>query len=134
MARIVLVMHEPLATAFAQCARHVLGREPDLHVVDVPADTDTGALEQQLLGLFSQQPATPVLVLCDIFGATPFNVANQARKKFIEKGGHAHLITGTNLCMVLKALTEKDDNPEQLSEAVRQGALRGVINANDACC
>lgn len=134
MTRIVLVMHQPLAKAFADCARHILGREPDLHVVDIPADVSPDQQYQQLLDLLQGGLHEPVLILCDIFGATPFNIANRARKQFMAQGGHVQLITGTNLCMVLKALTDKDDNPERLCESVRQGALRGVVNAQDACC
>lgn len=134
MTHIVLIMHEPLASAFEACARHVLGREPDLCAIDVAADADTDQLEKRLLEHFQQWPGEPVLMLCDIFGATPFNVANRVRKQVTEAGGHVQLITGTNLCMVLKALTEKDDDPDRLSESVRQGALRGVVNAEDACC
>jgi PTS system ascorbate-specific IIA component len=31
--------------------------------------------------------------------------------------------------MVLKALTDQQENPESFSERVRQGALRGIVNA-----
>jgi PTS system ascorbate-specific IIA component len=34
--------------------------------------------------------------------------------------------------MVLKALTEQQENPDKLSESVRQGALRGIVNADQA--
>lgn len=134
MARIVLVMHQPLASAFADCARHVLGREPELDIVDVPADACPDQQAGVLLSLLQARPSEAVLILCDIFGATPFNIANRVRKQFMQQGGHVQLITGTNLCMVLKALTDKDDDPDRLSELVRQGALRGVVNAQDACC
>lgn len=130
----MLVMHEPLASAFADCAKHVLGREPDLECVNVPADACPDQQASSLLAVLKSRPQEPVLILCDIFGATPFNIANRVRKQFMQQGGHVQLITGTNLCMVLKALTDKDDDPGRLSEAVRQGALRGVVNAQDASC
>jgi PTS system mannose-specific IIA component len=133
MARIVLVMHEPLGAAFAACAEHVLGHDAELTVFDVAPDADPESqvtlLARQLLGT----PDEATLVLCDIFGATPFNIAKRALKLATERGLTAHLITGTNLCMVLKALTDQQENPDKLSESVRLGALRGIVNADQAC-
>lgn len=134
MTRIALVMHEPLGQAFASCAAHVFGGEPELYVFDVPADADPDERVQALVDTLMAGPANtePVLMLCDIFGATPFNIANRARKLVAERGVNVHLIAGSNLCMVLKALAERQDNPDQLAEEVRVGALRGVVDA-DAC-
>ncbi|MYN12019.1 PTS sugar transporter subunit IIA [Pusillimonas sp. TS35] len=131
MARIVLVMHEPLGSAFADCASHVLGHEPGLVVFDVPATADPEAEVTRLARLL-QAGKDAVLVLCDIYGATPFNIAKRAVRLANAHGTDAHLITGTNLCMVLKALTDQQENPDKLSENVRQGALRGIVDADES--
>src|SRR3546814_2640034 len=133
MVRIVLVMHAPLGAAFSQCASHVLGSVPNLTVFDIePADQPDRKV-QELVGLMALRPQDPVLILCDIFGATPFNIASQALREANEKGVGGHLITGTNLCMVLKALTEHQENPDKLTENVRLGAPKGIINADRNC-
>jgi PTS system ascorbate-specific IIA component len=131
MAGIVLVMHKPLGAAFAACAEHVLGHEARLSVFDVAADADPEAEVTRLARLLGSQ-GEATLVLCDIYGATPFNIAKRAIRLASMQGIDAHLITGTNLCMVLKALTEQQENPDKLSESVRQGALRGIVNADQA--
>ncbi|MAK54840.1 MAG: PTS sugar transporter subunit IIA, partial [Pusillimonas sp.] len=108
MVQVVLVMHQPLGSAFVHCAGHVLGQTPDLVLMDItPSDTpeDKAAQLQQVL---SQAPAT--LVLSDIFGATPFNIARKAVEAIQAQGGSAELVTGTNLCMIIKALTGPRDN------------------------
>jgi len=133
MARIVLVMHQPLGSAFAACAEHVLGQKADLTVFDVAPDAEPAVLIDDLSQRLLQDTHEATLVLCDIFGATPFNIAKQALRRATEQGLTAHLITGTNLCMVLKALTDQQENPDKLSESVRQGALRGIVNADQAC-
>ena len=126
-------MHEPLGSSFAECAEHVLGHKADLTVFDVAPDCDPDAQTERLADMLRQAPDEASLVLCDIFGATPFNIAKRAIKLATEEGFSAHLITGTNLCMVLKALTEQQDNPEQLSKNVQLGALRGIVNADTEC-
>lgn len=129
MARIALVMHAPLGAAFLACAKHVLGRTPELKIFDVQPADDPDEIVHQLTEWIEKTPGQATLILCDIFGATPFNIANRALKLAIQHGMEGHLITGTNLCMVLKALTDQQENPDKLSENVRLGALKGIINA-----
>jgi len=126
-------MHKPLGSAFAVCAEHVLGQKPELTVFDVAPDADPESQVTRLAARLLETPNEATLVLCDIFGATPFNIAKRAIKLATDRGLTAHLITGTNLCMVLKALTDQQDNPEQLSKSVQQGALRGIVNADHEC-
>ena len=133
MTQIVLVMHAPLGAAFAACAEHVLGQKPALTVFDVAPDADIQTQAPVLAEQLRQASDGATLVLCDIFGATPFNIAKQAIKLAAGPRQATHLITGTNLCMVLKALTDQQDNPEQLSKSVRQGALRGIVDAAHEC-
>lgn len=130
MVRIVLVMHAPLGAAFSACAEHVLGIKPNLTVFDVQPQDEPDQLVQRLTQLLEQSPEQGTLILCDIFGATPFNIANRALKSAVGQGMAGHLITGTNLCMVLKALTDQQENPDELSEKVRLGALKGIVNAD----
>ena len=128
--RIALVMHEPLGAAFKACARHVLGQVPDLEVFDIAPDAAPDTQTDHILDwMRARGVREPVLILCDLYGATPFNIAAQALRQALEEGFVVHLLTGTNACMVLKALTEQQENPESFSERVRQGALRGIVNA-----
>ena len=123
-------MHAPVGAAFASCAQHILGTKPNLAVIDVqPADPPDDCLEQ-LMNLLEQDGGEGTLMLCDIYGATPFNIASRALKKAADQHLAVHLLTGTNLCMVLKALTNQNDPPEELKEKVRLGALRGIVSAD----
>ena len=129
MARIVLVMHEPLGRAFAECAAHVLGCEPQLAVFDVVADENPESVTERLTRTLVEHMDEDVLVLSDLFGATPFNIARKALLQAAQQGVQGHLVTGTNLCMVLKALTVNQDEPEKFSETIRQAAVRGILDA-----
>ena len=132
--RIALIMHDPLGSAFEACARHVLGRKPDLTVFDVAPDADPDEQAARIGDWMRTDDASvPVLILCDLYGATPVNIAVRARDQALEAGRAVHLLTGTNACMVLKALTDQQENPESFSERVRQGALRGIVNAEPPC-
>lgn len=130
MVRLALVMHAPLGSAFAECAAHILGHEPDILVFDVQADDPPEESSLRLERLLEARRRDGALILCDIYGATPFNIASRSVRNLTARGMDVALVTGTNLCMVIKALTDNQDNPEELSEKVRQGALRGIVRAD----
>lgn len=131
MTRLVLVMHDPLASALASCARHILGQDPVLDVVDI-LGTDTPEKRMpQLLDLMTRSPAEPTLVLCDIFGATPFNTARKAMEHARSQGFEVEVMAGANLCMLLKALTAPRDDFRDFMRAVRAAATRGIVCAGD---
>jgi PTS system ascorbate-specific IIA component len=129
MARIVLVMHAPLGSAFASCAQHVLGQSADLTVFDVQPNGKPDALVPELTHIMRQWPNDPILVLCDIYGATPFNVARHAADSCVARGLAVQLLTGTSLAMVLKAITAQDKDLGLLAESVRRAGARGIITA-----
>jgi PTS system ascorbate-specific IIA component len=63
-----------------------------------------------------------VLVLTDIFGATPSNIAC----KLLEPG-RVQGVSGVNLPMLIKALTYRDQSMEVLIEKALHGAHDGMI-------
>jgi PTS system ascorbate-specific IIA component len=126
---VVLIAHEPLASAWRECARHVLGRPADALCVDVPADVDTETMYQQLLARLPDAGGKGVLMLCDVFGATPFNIARRVVRQLNQQGGQAALLTGVNLCMVLKALTTSGVDAPALAELVLERGRKGMLQA-----
>ncbi len=131
MIPVVLVMHEPLGAAFARCAQHVLGEaQSGLHVVDIAADADVDTESHNVSQLLMQFSSPGSLVLCDLYGATPFNVAQRAIALTHEQGGRACLLSGANLYMVLKALTDPATDPEALRTSVRCRVLRGIVGSD----
>lgn len=131
MIAVVLVMHEPLGAAFAHCVQHVLGApQPRLHVVDITPDADVDQESEHLAQLLVDLTLPGSLVLCDLYGATPFNVAQRAIKRAQTLGGRACLLSGANLYMILKALTDEAEDPEALRVSVRRRVLRGIVGVD----
>ena len=78
MNAVLLIAHAPLANALRQGALHVF---PDAAADIAALDVDPDAPPEQTLAaaeaLIAQLGERPVLVLTDVFGATPCNVARQ---------------------------------------------------------
>jgi mannose PTS system EIIA component len=120
---IFIIAHAPLASALRQCVLHVF---PDagtsLAVLDVqpnmPAD-ETVASARMTLSMLN----TPfTLVLTDLFGATPCNVA----QKLVD-GVSSKLITGVNLPMLMRAVTYRQESIDALVARALAGGTQGVM-------
>jgi mannose PTS system EIIA component len=106
---IFIIAHAPLASAFLQCVLHVF---PDnaagVAALDVQPSMPPEETLVQARVLLAQLNTPQVLVLTDIFGATPCNVAQQ-----LVDGEATKLVTGMNLPMLLRAVCYRMRSPVQ---------------------
>ena len=121
--RILLIAHAPLAHALRQCALHVFPDcAQDVLAIDVQPNAppaDTLAAAQILL---DQDGDRPTLVMTDVFGATPCNVA----QKLID-GVQSKLLTGVNLPMLLRTVCYRQEPLEALVTRALSGASQGIM-------
>ncbi|MGG4603963.1 PTS sugar transporter subunit IIA [Paenalcaligenes sp. Me131] len=123
-------MHAPLGQAFQACVEHVLSAGASFRVFDIHADDDVSAWVQKLVAFYREKPDAPVLILCDVVGATPFNIARLAQAAMAQEGGQADVIVGANLGMVLKSVCDRQTAPEQFVDAVKQSAGKAIAVFN----
>jgi PTS system mannose-specific IIA component len=120
---ILIIAHEPLASALRQCVAHVF---PDRVQGVLAQDVQADASPQQSLAAARQAAAqfgaAPVLVLTDLLGATPCNVARQ-----LVEGMQARLVAGVNLPMLLRAVTYQQEPLEELVARALGGGTQGVL-------
>ena len=127
MNAILLIAHAPLANALRQCALHVF---PDCGGMVVAIDVQPNLQPEETLDAarvaldqLAQLPqVSGVLVLADIFGATPSNVA----QKLVD-GVKSRLITGANLPMLLRAVSYRHEPLETLVSRAVVGGTQGVM-------
>lgn len=121
---ILIIAHAPLASALRQCALHVF---PDagsaLAALDVEAQTPPEQTLEQARQLQQQLGMPQTLVLADLFGATPSNVA----AKLVD-GIHSRLLTGVNLPMLMRAICYRHESLESLVSRAMMGATQGVVS------
>lgn len=120
---ILIIAHAPLASALRQCVLHVF---PDsgagVAAFDVQPNQSPemtlATARQALAGLHAQD----VLVLTDVFGATPCNVA----QKLVD-GVHSKLIAGVSLPMLLRTVTYCSEPLDALVARALAGGMQGVM-------
>lgn len=101
MIGIVIVAHGKLGESLIDCARHVLGREPERLLAmsaghDEERDSALAALQEMIAVV---DAGDGVLLLTDLFGATPANLVGAALQP-----GRVAGIAGVSLPMLLRAI------------------------------
>lgn len=122
---ILLIAHAPLAHALRDCALHVFADcGADVSVLDVPPDESPEATLVTARTMLDQSGAARTLVLADVFGATPSNVAHR-----LVEGTHARLLVGVNLPMLLRALCYRFEPLELQAERALKGGQQGMLQS-----
>ncbi|MDO4795972.1 MAG: PTS fructose transporter subunit IIA [Brachymonas sp.] len=127
MNKILIIAHAPFAQALRACAMHVF---PDcakqVLALDVPADE---AFEQTFAAACKLVPAQghDLLVLTDVFGATPSNVAQRLLQHCAARGVQVREVTGVNLPMLLRALCYAALPLQELEQYALTGGTQGMF-------
>jgi PTS system ascorbate-specific IIA component len=124
MIGLFLITHGSLGESLVQCACHVLNRRPpqlvQLGVSGQDDPLDALPLARDLMRLVDS--GRGVLLLTDIFGATPSNIALK-----LLQPGRVEGIAGVNLPMLLRALTYREKDMETLVTKTVAGGRDGVL-------
>jgi len=122
--RILIIAHAPLAQAMRDCALHVY---PECAATVIALDVLPNAQPEETLvqakNALSGLRDEGLLVLTDIFGATPANVA----QKLVANNGHAKLIAGINLPMLFRAVCYRHESLDALVTRALVGGTQGVM-------
>lgn len=124
MNAVLLVAHAPLAHALREAALHVFADAgADIAAVDVQAgDAPEASLAAAQAALARFDDRAGVLVLTDVFGATPCNVAQR-----LTRHDRVQLAAGVNLPMLLRALTYRHEPLAAMAQKALVGGTQGVM-------
>ena len=120
---ILIIAHAPLAHALRECALHVFADcGSSVAALDVqPNQPPEEALAQARIMLEQLGTDTP-LVLTDVFGATPCNVAQR-----LVDGVRSRLVTGVNVPMLLRAVSYRAEPLDSVVSRAVVGGTQGVM-------
>ena len=131
MIGVLLVTHGSIGESLLSSASQILGGTPPLVATlgvsrnDDPEDLTLRA--QELLEALDQGDG--VLVLTDIFGATPGNVIAR-----LLDDGHIEGVSGLSLPMLLRVLTSRNGSLPAAVQRALSGGTEGLVHMNSDRC
>lgn len=130
MVSLVLITHEPLGESLIKCARHIMCAPiPYLTHLDVKSHSDPDEVYQRALALLAGiDNKHGVLLLTDIFGGTPSNIAS--RLIIPDK---VEAVAGVNLPMLVRAITYSEKPLSVLIKKALLGGQDGVLHIAPPC-
>ena len=120
---ILIISHAPLASALKACVLHVYPEVAEsVLAMDVPPDAPLESLVATARQLIASIHSENVLVLTDVFGATPCNVALK-----IVDGYRSRLVAGVNFPMLLRTVNYRHEPLDVLVERAIAGGTQCIM-------
>ncbi len=123
MIGLVLVTHGHLATEFRAALEHVVGPQKHLEAVAIAPDDNLEARRADILAAVGRvDTGRGVIVLTDMFGGTPSNLAIS-----VMQPGRVDVLAGINLPMLIKLASVRADKSLEEALTCAQDAGRKYI-------
>jgi PTS system ascorbate-specific IIA component len=124
MVGILLVTHNGLGDSLLDCVLHVTGRiPPHLKSLSVLAEDDPQSKEKEGNALVRMlDTGDGVLILTDIYGATPSNIAHR-----LCQSGHVEAVAGVNLPMLLRVACGPDIPLNEMAQRALHGGRECIV-------
>jgi len=132
MIGVLIVSHGEIGTALLSSATQIVGQAPkQVATLSVWRHDDPDDLVLRARELLEKiDSGDGVMVLTDIFGATPGNVVSR-----LLEDGRVEGVSGVSLPMLLRVLTSRNGSLKAAIQRAMSGGAEGVVHMNtDRCC
>jgi mannose PTS system EIIA component len=124
MIGIVLVTHGRLADELRSALEHVVGTQSQIEAIAIGPDDDIAQRREQIIkSVHEVDTGEGVVVLTDMFGGTPSNLAISVMER-----GRIEVLAGVNLPMLVKLASIRRDASLDTAVQQAQDAGRKYIN------
>lgn len=131
MVGILIITHNGLGDSLIDCVRHVLGVAPaHVRALSVLAKDDAARKEEEARALIAQlDRGKGVLLLSDIYGATPCNIAMR-----LCEPGRVEGVAGVNLPMLLRVACYSNKPLDELVRRAVDGGKECIMTLDSEGC
>ena len=114
---IILASHGPFAQGALECAQMLMGQQQDIKVISVLVDSNIDNLRQQMSESYqSLNKGDGVIILVDIMGGTPCNLAGE----LLIQHGDVLLFSGFNIPVLLEVLNNRERSLNDVKSAIEE--------------
>ncbi len=124
--RLLLITHNLIGQELIETATSILGDScPPIGFISIPTSLepcDLGACADQVKGAIGELICDQgILILTDLFGATPANLA-----AYFAAGHKIKVVSGLNLPMLIRVLNYNEQGLDRLAAIAIEGARTGI--------
>lgn len=115
---LILVSHGDFAKAALASAEMIAGKQQDVAAFGLAEDSSLEMMEEWIKEAYDKlhETCSDVIILCDIYGGTPFNAINRN----LAKGMEAIAFTGLSLPLVIDLLLSRELSHEEIEKRVME--------------
>lgn len=123
---ILIITHGDLAEGFLKTAEIIVGQMDGFHALSIKPTMS----QEEIFSLIERKirevdKGRGVLILTDIFGGTPTNIA------LAFSGPQVDVVCGVNLPMIIKAYSSRNSSLHELAALVQEYGKRHIARANE---
>lgn len=124
MVGILLILHDPLASAFMTAVSRMFEGEPErIEAMDVLVDQDLDDIKKKASEAIARvNNGSGVLIFTDVLGGTPSNCGHD-----LVVPGQVEVLTGLSLPMLLRAINYRHEKLETVIEKSLSGGKSGAL-------
>ena len=125
---VLIITHHEIGHALVNALKTTYGDglPLSLETFEVRSDADPDKLLPQLGQIVKQlDQGEGVLILTDLFGSTPSNIAYE-----LQKVTHIQIVTGLNLPMLIRVMNYPTLDLSELTEKALKGGQAGIIGSS----
>lgn len=124
MIGLVVVTHGRLAAEFRAALEHVVGPQDRFETISIGPDDDMEQRRNDILTAVARvDDGSGVIVLTDMFGGTPSNLAIS-----VMENAHVEVVAGVNLPMLIKLASVRGDTDLKAASEMARDAGRKYIS------
>ena len=131
---LILASHGNLAGELLKSANMIIGETPDIKTVCMTAEDGMKGTTQKMQTALDSLEKQPVVIVCDLYGGTPFNVATILS----QKRERVRVVTGLNLGMIIEYSVSDIEDENELAEYLclvgKNGVVAPVAGQDDDDC
>ena len=124
---IIIVSHADYGSAMLRTAEFILGPQSDCSSISVDIAHEVSETVRRLTDAAQRlDKGAGVIILTDMFGGTPTNLALALLATH-----NVEVVTGANLPMLLKVLSAREKNLEELAQLAGEAGSKGIVVAGN---
>lgn len=121
--KLILMSHGNMAYETYQSAKMIVGEIGEVEIVSMCAEDGLSGTQGKLEKILSQYSDQPILIIADLKGGTPCNVAMMNLSKYSQ----LRIVTGLNLAMVIEALMSTIEDIDELADYIYYIGQQAVV-------